>query len=250
MTRGPVGDGSLAGPRLGRLSIQRLRHGSDGVAQADGSCAIRAGAGVDGEAVVVVEAGGVGPGGEGGLAAVGEAAGEGGEVGAGFGVAGGDDAAGAGVDAFEADRADLEGDGLIGAGEEVVFPERGGSFELEVGAEAAAHVLGGEAGEPARDFGECGAGEEGGAGGFAIVGEAAVAVFDEADGDTQGPAEPGFDGGEVLIEGEGGLRGVVLDAGETWVQRGSKRARMRWMAAVRLALMSWPAASTRAKRRS
>lgn len=99
---------------------------------------------------------------------------------AGEGIAGRDGATGAGIAALEMDIADLKTDGaaLVFA-EKLIFPEGGDAIDFERGTEAKADVVDGKAGEPISDGLERGSGDDGGAVGDGVVGEAARGIADD-----------------------------------------------------------------------
>jgi hypothetical protein len=170
-------------------------------------------AGVGGEAVEVVEAGAGGPGRKGGFAELGEAFLEAFEDFAGLGIARRNGAAGAGIAALEIYFADFEADyaALVFA-EELIFPEGGDAVDFERGAEALADFVESDPrktlrrwAEPLNHRFEGGGGDDGGAAGDGVVGEA---VFGVADQNLllEEDAEP-F-GGVIVGAGEGkGARG-------------------------------------------
>jgi hypothetical protein len=163
-------------------------------------------AGVGGEAVEVVEAVARGPRGEGGLAQPGETFLEVVEDDSGAGIAGRNGTAGAGVAAFEMNLADGEADGIAFVfGEELVFPEGGDTVNFEGGAETLADVVDGKTGKPLNDGLEGGGGDDGGAVGDGVVGEATWRIADD-DALLEEDAEP-FSGVLVGVgEGESARR--------------------------------------------
>lgn len=140
-------------------------------------------AGVGGEAVEVVEARAGGPCGESGFAPASEMLLEAVEIQTGERIAGRNGAAGAGIAALEGDFADGKAnDAAFVFAEELVFPEgrqllsKRDPFRVDVdfesGAKAKANVVDGETRKPFGDGLERGCGNDGGAVGNGVVGEA------------------------------------------------------------------------------
>ena len=102
------------------------------------------------------------------------------QVDAGEGIAWRDGAAGAGVAALEGNFADGEADDAAFVfAEELVFPERGDTIDFESGAETAADVVDGMAGEPFGDGLERSGGDDRGAIGDGVVGETAGRIAND-----------------------------------------------------------------------
>ena len=150
----------------------------------------------------MVEARALGPGGEGFFALAGEDLGEFGIVLAGEGISGGDDAALAGIDAVEFHGTDSEFQDGSGEAVELVFPEGGDTADFEIGADANAHLVGGDAGEPACDFDEGRSADDRGAGGIGVVGKTGGGVFFEMDGEVEEFIEPVFQTSAIVIDVE------------------------------------------------
>src|SRR5262249_38857033 len=88
--------------------------------------------------------------------------------------------AGAGIAAFKRDFADFETHDVIFIGsEELVFPKRRYTFDLECGAEAFARFIQRDSGEPVADRLQGSGGDDRGAGSEAVVGKAFARVADD-----------------------------------------------------------------------
>ena len=155
-----------------------------------------------GEAVEMLEAVGVRPGRELRAALLNETFLKADDVGAGVGIARGDGAADAWIAAFNGDFADVEADYATKfRAEEVVFPECWHAVELQSCTEAQTGFGDGHSGKPFADGLERGGGDDSGAVGNEIVGDAGGIVADH-DWITQVSAEPFGGWGGVGWESE------------------------------------------------
>jgi hypothetical protein len=162
-------------------------------------------AGVGGEAVEMLEAVCVGPGWKLRVAKLGEAYLEADGIDAGVGMAYRDGAADAGVAAFDGHLAELEANDAAKLGaDEAVFPESGDAVDLERGAETEAGFGDVEAGEPLADGVQRSCGNDGGAAGDEVIGDAVGVVTDHY-GLIEKFAEPCGGCGGVAGECEGGV---------------------------------------------
>src|SRR5713226_7672383 len=142
-----------------RLRLENLKR----VAKAEGLAGFGWGyAGVDGQAIKMVEAAGGGPGGQSFAAQIAETLLEADDVGAGLRVASGNGAAGAGMAALEMDFADAEAhNAALVLTVKLIFPERGqfpirarpgvGHVDFERGAKALTRIGERQSGEPIAD---------------------------------------------------------------------------------------------------
>ena len=130
-------------------------------------------------------------------------------VGAGVGIARRDGATDAGVAALKGDFADMEtNDAAKFSAEELVFPEWWDTLELQSRTETQTGVGDGYAGKPFADGFERGRGDDRGAVGDEIVGDAGWIVANH-DGVTQEIAEPFSRGSGVSRECECRVRDVT-----------------------------------------
>jgi hypothetical protein len=175
----------------------------------------------------MVEAVARGPWGKSGFAELREMFLEAVEICAGVGIAGRDGAAGAGIAAFEVGGAETETNNAAFVwAEKLIFPEsgkgvaagdvRGRGVDFEAGAKAEAGFFERDAGKPFGDGAESGRGDDGGAVGDGVIGEAVRGIANE-DLLLEENAEP-FGG--VLVgfgegEGAGGDAAAIAGDGES-----------------------------------
>lgn len=152
------------------------------------------------------------------------------DVGSGMRIACGNGAADAWVAAFKGDFADMETDYAAKfSAEELVFPEWWNAVELQSGAETQAGFGDSHAGKPIADGLERGGGDDGGAVGDEIVGDASRVVANH-DGVTKEFAEPFGGGSGVSRKSECCARDIAAiiwscesDAGEAGLVRGANQ---------------------------
>ena len=151
-------------------------------------------------------------------------------VGSSVGIACGNGAADAGIATFEGDFAELETDDAAKLrGEESVFPESRDAVEFKCGSETQTGFGDGEAGEPVADGVERGGGDDGGAVGDEVIGNARGIVADHY-GLIEKFAEPCGGCGRFAWKCEGSVGDFAeiiactqSDAGEIWGVRGANQ---------------------------
>ncbi len=201
-------------------------------------------AGIDGEAVKVVEAGAVCPGGRVCSRFVAECLREVRPEFGGQRVAGGDNAALAGVDAVKQGIADAKRHGFSGFRVQAIFPEGRDAADFQIGAEAPPHFFQAQAGIPGRHFFQRRRADDGRAGRFGVIGKAALTISRQSDGLLKIAAQPALP--MPPVSSGSAKRNVLLGIACLKAEQGTvcnsrKSAGIGW--ANRLALTYLPSAS-------